>query len=123
MSTGVIVAIIVVAILVIGAFLLVLMPRMRASAEHRRRGRELRQAADARDQRAQQAEREARVAAAVADRERAEARLHHERVAAHDEGRDLAVSDTSETRGDDEHVAHDARREDFAAHESGREDV
>lgn len=95
MSTGVIVAIVVVAVILIA--LLLAIPRMRSRAAERRRERELserreqavaghRQAAEVGVGRAEEAEHRARLANAVAERERAEARLHEERARAHERG-------------------------------------
>ena len=96
MSTGLIVVIIVVVVVVL-AVLLVGLTRGRRVAAERRRERELsqrrenavsehREAAQARIGAADEAEHHARVAGAVAERERAEARLHEERARAHELG-------------------------------------
>jgi FtsZ-interacting cell division protein ZipA len=96
MSTGIIVAIVVVAVIVV-ALLLLATTRMRRAAGERRRERELtqrreqaatghRRAADARLGRAQEAEHRARLAGAVAERERADAQLHEERARANEMG-------------------------------------
>jgi FtsZ-interacting cell division protein ZipA len=88
-STGLIIAIIVIAIILVG--LLVLLPRMRRQAELKKRERELsnrreaaagehRQVADTREREADKAEREARIAQKEAERQRAEAGLHQERA-------------------------------------------
>ena len=95
MSTGLIIAIVVVALLLIG--LLVLLPRMRATARHKQAERELhsrrsavadehRSEAQEREHRAEVAEQKARVAQQEAERERAEASLREERATMHERG-------------------------------------
>jgi hypothetical protein len=95
MSTGLIIAIVVVALILIG--LLVLLPRMKKQAELKKRERELgqrreavagehREVADSRAQEAEQAERQARMAQKEAERQRAEADLHRERASMHEQG-------------------------------------
>ena len=95
MSTGLIIAIIVVAVVIIG--LLMLLPRMRANARHKQAERELRSRrtavaeehrseAQEREHRAEIAEQKARVAEQEAERERAEANLRQERAAMHERG-------------------------------------
>jgi type II secretory pathway pseudopilin PulG len=95
MSIVLIVVIVVVVIVLVG--LLFAMTRGRRVAAERRRERELtqrreaavsehREAAQARTGAAEEADHRARVAGAVADRERAEARLHEERARTHELG-------------------------------------
>jgi biopolymer transport protein ExbB/TolQ len=110
MSTVLIVVIVVVAVIVVGA-LLFAMTRGRRIAAERRRQRVLesrreqavtehREAAEARSGRADEAEHRARVATAMADRERAEARLHEETARSHEMGLaddDLMRDDSGET--------------------------
>ncbi len=96
MSTVLIVVIIVVAVILLAGLVLG-MTRGRRVAERRRQERlleqrreeavsEHREAAQARTGAAEEAEHRARVAGAVAERERAEARLHEERARAHEMG-------------------------------------
>lgn len=95
MSTGLIVLIVVVALIVIG--LLVLLPRMRAASERKKAERELvqrretvagehREAAREREQRAEMAEQKARLAQQQAEKERAEAGMMEERAQMHERG-------------------------------------
>jgi hypothetical protein len=95
MSTGLIIAIVVVALLLIGFF--VLLPRIRAKSREKARERELKQRrqevagehrseADTRAREAERAERQARIAQKQAEAERAEAELHQERAAMHEKG-------------------------------------
>jgi hypothetical protein len=95
MSTGLIVAIIVAAIIIIA--LLVMLPRMRATAHRKQAERELhsrrervadehRSAAAERETRAEMAEQKARMAEQAAQRERAEANLQSERADMHERG-------------------------------------
>ena len=95
MSTGLIIAIVVVALILIG--LLFLLPRMKRQAELKKRERELgqrreavagehHQVADTRAREAEQAERQARMAQKEAERQRAEAELHRERATMHEQG-------------------------------------
>jgi hypothetical protein len=95
MSTGLIIAIVVAAIILIA--LLVMLPRMRATARRKQAERELhsrrqavaeehRSAAAERENRAAMAEQEARMAEQAAQRERAEANLQSERAAMHERG-------------------------------------
>ena len=95
MDTGVIIAIVIVALVLIG--LLIALPKMREGGRLRQRERELeqrrhevatehRQEAEARAERAQQAEQRARIAEHEAQRERAEAQLHEERASMHEQG-------------------------------------
>jgi hypothetical protein len=95
MSTGLIIAIVVVALLLIG--LLVLLPRMRAGAERKKTEHELqnrrqavagqhRDVAQQRERDAEMAEQKARIAAQQAEKERAEAQLQQERATLHERG-------------------------------------
>jgi len=94
-STGLIIAIVVVALILIG--LLVLLPRMRAAAERKKAERELvqrretvagehREAAREREQRADMAEQKARMAQQAAEKERAEAGMMEQRAEMHERG-------------------------------------
>jgi hypothetical protein len=94
-STGLIIAIVVVALILIG--LLVLLPRMRATAERKKAERELsqrretvagehREAAREREQRAEVAEQKARMAQQAAEKERAEAGMMEQRAEMHERG-------------------------------------
>ncbi len=96
MSTGAIIAIVIVALIII-ALLAFVMPRMRARARVRARERELQQRreqvagehraeADQRERQAARAEQRARIAAKEADAERAQAELHQERAGLHERG-------------------------------------
>jgi hypothetical protein len=96
MSTGLIIAIVVVALILIA--LAVMLPRMRASAARKQAERELhsrrqavagehRSEAAQREERAEEAEQKARMAQQAAERERAEANLHNERADMHERGR------------------------------------
>jgi len=95
MSTGLIIAIIIVAIIVIAA--VVMLPRMRENARRREAERELhsrreavaeehRSAASERELRAERAEQQARMAEQAAERERAEANMQRERAEMHERG-------------------------------------
>ena len=95
MSTGLIIAIIVVALILLAVLFLI--PRMRRKAEMRKRERELanrrdavatehREVADSRQREADEAERRARMAQKEAERQRAEAELHQERAVMHERG-------------------------------------
>jgi len=95
MSTGLIVVIVVAAIILLA--LLVMLPRMRASAQRQKAERELNQrretvagehrsAARDREQRAEMAEQKARIAQQTAEKERAEAGLMEERASMHERG-------------------------------------
>ena len=95
MSTGLIIAIVVVALILLAVLFLI--PRMRRKAEMRKRERELanrrdavatehREVADSRQREAEEAERRARMAQKEAERQRAEAELHQERAAMHERG-------------------------------------
>ena len=96
MTTGAIIAIVVVALIVI-ALLAFMVPRMRAKADVQKRERELnmrreraaeeqRAEASARESRASEAEQRARIAAKEAEAERAQAQLHEERAGMHERG-------------------------------------
>jgi hypothetical protein len=95
MSTGLIIAIVVVALILLAVLFLI--PRMRRKAEVRKRERELanrrdavatehREVADTRQREADEAERRARMAQKEAERQRAEAELHQERATMHERG-------------------------------------
>ena len=95
MSTGLIVVIVVAAIILLA--LLVMLPRMRASAQRQKAERELNQrretvagehrnAAREREQRAEMAEQKARMAQQAAEKERAEAGMMEQRAEMHERG-------------------------------------
>jgi hypothetical protein len=95
MSTGLIIAIIVVALILLAVLFLI--PRMKRKAEMQKRERELanrrdavatehREVATSREREAEQAERKARMAQKEAERQRAEAELHQERATMHERG-------------------------------------
>jgi multidrug efflux pump subunit AcrA (membrane-fusion protein) len=95
MSTGLIIAIVIVAIILLAVLFFI--PRMREQARVKARERELgkrreavagqhREVADTRQQEAEQAERQARMAQKEAERQRAEAELHQERATMHERG-------------------------------------
>jgi len=95
MSTGLIIAIVVVALILLA--ILFFIPRMRRKAELKKRERELgkrreavatehREVADTRGREAEEAERRARMAQKEAERQRAEAELHQERATMHERG-------------------------------------
>jgi FtsZ-interacting cell division protein ZipA len=97
MSTGLIIAIVVIAIILIALFAFVL-PRARRTAQVKARERELgqrreraaeeqREEAELRNRDAEIAEQKARMAQAEAERERAEAKLREERAQMHERGR------------------------------------
>jgi type II secretory pathway pseudopilin PulG len=106
MSTGLIVVIVVAAIILLA--LLVMLPRMRASAQRQKAERELhrrretvadeqRTAAREREERADVAEQKARMAQQAAEKERAEAGMMKERAQMHEQGRaDHELVDESE---------------------------
>ena len=109
MSTGLIIAIAVAAVLIIA--LLVLLPRMRAAARQKQAQRELhsrrdrvaeeeRSAATERERDAEMAERKARMAQQEAERERAEANLRRERAEMHERGEadDELIDDSERDR-------------------------
>jgi FtsZ-interacting cell division protein ZipA len=117
MSTGLIIAIVVVAVLLIALFAFVL-PRMRHQRQVRARQRELeerrervagehRAEADERAQQADRAEERARMAETESRRERAEADLHQQRAERHERG-----------AADDELIA-DHERDRFAETSAG----
>ncbi len=96
MTTGTIIAIVVVALIVI-ALLAYMLPRMRAKAEVQKRERELqsrrehvagehRAEADVRERQATEAEQRARLAQREAEAERAQAEVHAERADLHERG-------------------------------------
>src|SRR5215208_4124089 len=95
MSTGLIIAIVVVALILLA--ILFFIPRMKRQAELKKRERELshrrdavatehREVADTRQREADQAERQARMAQKEAEKQRAEAELHQERATMHERG-------------------------------------
>jgi FtsZ-interacting cell division protein ZipA len=95
MSTGLIIAIVVIALILLAVLFLI--PRMRRKAEVRKRERELanrrdavatehREVATEREREAERAEREARMAQKNAERQRAEAEMHQERATMHERG-------------------------------------
>src|SRR5215218_11183330 len=95
MSTGLIIAIVVVALILLA--ILFFIPRMKRKAELKKRERELsnrrqavatehREVADSRQREADQAERQARMAQKEAERQRADAELHQERATMHERG-------------------------------------
>lgn len=111
MSTGAIIAIVVVALIIIG--LLVMLPRMRGAAHQKQAERELgsrretvatehREAAAQGENRAELAERKARIAEQEAQRDRAEAKLQSERAEMHDRGLadDELIDDSERDRFD-----------------------
>jgi FtsZ-interacting cell division protein ZipA len=146
MSTGLIIAIVVAAIILIALFAFVL-PRMRRQKEMRDRRRELehrrervagehRDEAEGRSRNAELAEQKARIAEQEAKRERAEAELHQSRAEAHERGmadeelvedheRDRFASASPSMRDDDDSTM---RRDEPAPiegdsdYERGRED-
>jgi FtsZ-interacting cell division protein ZipA len=145
MSTGLIIAIVVIAIILIALFAFVL-PRARRTAQVKARERELgqrrdraaveqREEAEARNRDAETAEQKARMAQAEAERERAEAKLREERAQMHEQGRaDHELIDdherdkfegTSAMRDDPAPIGEDADRpmhEPGTEYEHGRED-
>ena len=95
MSTGLIIAIVIVALILLAVLFFI--PRMKRQAELKKRERELghrreavatehREVADTRQREAEQAERQARMAQKEAERQRAEAELHQERATMHERG-------------------------------------
>ena len=95
MSTGLIIAIVVVALILLA--LLFFIPRMKRQAQLKKRERELgqrreavatehREVADTREREAEEAERRARMAQKEAERQRAEAGIHQERATMHERG-------------------------------------
>ncbi|HTT29292.1 MAG TPA: hypothetical protein VMG37_12845 [Solirubrobacteraceae bacterium] len=130
MSTVLIIVIVVAVVVLIG--LLFGLTRGRRIAAERRQERELnrrrqqavtehREAADVRTGRAEEAEHRARVASALAERERAEARLHEETAQAHEQGladEDLMRDDRAperEAANGHEYPEAEADREEVAA--------
>jgi hypothetical protein len=112
MSTGLIVVIVVAAIILLA--LLVMLPRMRASAQRQKAERELaqrretvatehRSAAREREQRAEMAEQKARLAQTAAEKERAEAGMMEQRAQMHERGMadDELVDDSERDRFED----------------------
>jgi len=96
MTTGAIIAIVVVALIIL-AVVAFLLPRMRRKAELQKRERELqnrrervadqhRSEAEQREHQASQAEQRARIAQKEAEAERAQAELHQERAGLHEKG-------------------------------------
>jgi flagellar biosynthesis/type III secretory pathway M-ring protein FliF/YscJ len=85
MSTGTIIAIVVIAVIVL-AILAFVMPRMRARSEERRLNKARGQAAEGHREVAEERMQRARVAEAQAQRERAEAELHQSRAQMHEQG-------------------------------------
>jgi hypothetical protein len=85
MSTGIIIAIVIVAILIIGVFAIAL-PRMRANARERELARRRDEVAGAHRDRASDRLARAEEAEHVAARERAEAELHETRAKLHERG-------------------------------------
>lgn len=96
MSTGAIIAIVIVALIIL-AVVAFLMPRMRRQAQIQKRERELqnrrervadehRAEADSRERQASEAEQRARIAQKEAEAERAQAQLHQERAGLHEKG-------------------------------------
>jgi hypothetical protein len=96
MTTGAIIAIVIVALIII-AVVAFLLPRMRRKAQLEKRERELQQRrdrvadehraeADARERHAEEAEQRARIAQREAEAERAQAQLHQERAGLHEKG-------------------------------------
>ena len=133
MSTGLIVVIVVAAIILLA--LLVMLPRMRASAQRQKAERELNQrretvanehrsAAREREQRAEMAEQKARMAQQAAEKERAEAGMMEQRAQMHERGmadhelvdenerdRFSDVMSTPQDRDGDGHTADDRARD------------
>ena len=95
MSTGLIIAIVVVALILLAVLFFI--PRMKRQAALKKRERELghrreavatehREVASSREREAEQAEQQARMAQKEAERQRAEAELHQERATMHERG-------------------------------------
>jgi hypothetical protein len=132
MTTGAIIAIVVVALIVI-ALLAFMLPRMRAKAQVQKRERELqtrrdraaeeqRAEATARERRASESEQRARIAQKEAEAERAQASLHSERAGLHERGmadheliddaeRERFAGTSAMSDGTDRHDGVDDRRE------------
>jgi ABC-type siderophore export system fused ATPase/permease subunit len=85
MSTGTIVAIVIIAVILI-AILAFVMPRMRARSEERRLNKRRGRAAEGHRELAEHRTERARMAEAQAQRERAEAELHQSRAQMHEQG-------------------------------------
>jgi ABC-type siderophore export system fused ATPase/permease subunit len=85
MSTGTIVAIVIIAVIVL-AILAFVMPRMRARAQERKLNKARGQAAEGHREVAEHRMERARMAQAQAQRERAEAELHQSRAQMHEQG-------------------------------------
>lgn len=85
MSTGTIIAIVIIAVIVL-AILAFVMPRMRARSEERKLNRARGQAAEGHREEADHRMERARLAEAQAQRERAEAELHQSRAEMHEKG-------------------------------------
>jgi flagellar biosynthesis/type III secretory pathway M-ring protein FliF/YscJ len=85
MSTGTIVAIVIIALIVI-AILAFVMPRMRARSEERKLDKRRGRAAEGHRDAAEHRTERARMAEAQAQRERAEAELHQSRAQMHEQG-------------------------------------
>jgi hypothetical protein len=129
MSTGAIIAIVVVALIVIAV--LVMVPRMRAAARRKQAERELhsrrtavaqehRSAAAERESRAEMAEQKARMAETEAKRERAEAELREQRAQMHEQGMaDHELIDESER---DKFAGTSATRDEPAPMDEGARD-
>lgn len=121
MTTGAIIAIVVVALIVL-ALLAFMLPRMRANARVQKRERELqnrreqvagehREEADVREHQASEAEQRARIAQKEAKAERAQAELHTERAGLHERGMaDDELIDESERGGNDSDPAAEHER-------------
>ena len=85
MSTGTIIAIVIVALILI-AIIAVLVPRMRARAEERKINQARGRAAEGHREVAEERMNRARIAESEAQRERAEAELHQARAQMHESG-------------------------------------
>jgi outer membrane protein TolC len=85
MSTGTIIAIVIIAVIVL-AILAFVMPRMRARSAERKLDRARGQAAEGHREEADHRMERARLAEAQAQRERAEAELHQSRAQMHEKG-------------------------------------
>jgi outer membrane protein TolC len=85
MSTGTIVAIVIIAVIVLAIFAFVL-PRMRAGAQERKLNRARGRAAEGHRELADERMERAQLAEAQAQRERAEAELHQSRADMHERG-------------------------------------
>jgi ABC-type siderophore export system fused ATPase/permease subunit len=85
MSTGTIVAIVIIAVIVL-AILAFVMPRMRARSQERKLDKRRGRAAEGHREMAEHRQERARMAEAQAQRERAEAELHASRAQMHEQG-------------------------------------